>query len=486
MSETTTRRTGPTPSSLRISTPSAAQVLLKRREIRQNFREWCLEALSEDGLKPARHQLLLIQELSDLAHGVTDRLMILMPPGAAKSTYSSKLFPPWFFAKFPNANMIACSHTEDLAERFSKEVRRSIERHSAELGYTMAADARKIDRWGTSLGGEYKMAGVTGAIAGSRADVALIDDPIRSFKDAESQKYRDAVWDWYRADLVTRLKPSGRIALIMTRWHQDDLAGRLLKDDPDGWRVLRLPAIADDPDDPIGRQIGEALWPEWEPLEALERKRREVGTRTWEGLFQQNPKPGAGALFDITKLEVVEAAPNDIRFARGWDLAATEQVGANNPDWTVGIKLGVSSTGRLYITDLRRVRASPAEVERILKATAEQDGPRVSISIPEDPGQAGKAQTLHYGRLLAGYKVTFRRPTGSKVVRATPIAAQIEAGNVSVVRARWNEDFYSELRDFWTGPKDDQVDALSDAHAELTGHVPAQASRRLRLNIFGR
>src|SRR5271157_2492164 len=257
-----------------------------RQLIRNSLIEWARLV----GFEPAPHHLLLIAELEAVSRGEVDRLMVLMPPGAAKSTYASVLFPAWWLAQHPTSNIVAASHTAELAEHFGRQVRSLIVEHGLRLGFGLAADNRAAGRWQTTRRGQYFATGVRGPITGRRADLVVIDDPVKSHAEADSAVLREHVWNWFRSDLTARLKPHGRIVLIMTRWHVDDLGGRLLAQQPDHWRLVRLPALAE-ADDPMGRPEGAALWPEWEDVAALERKRAEVGERVWAALFQQTPRP---------------------------------------------------------------------------------------------------------------------------------------------------------------------------------------------------
>jgi hypothetical protein len=190
--------------------------------------------------------------------------------------------------------------------------------HSRYLGVKMRDDARAAGSFVTEGGGEYFGVGVSGAVTGRRADLALIDDPVRSLAEAESFSAREQLWDWFRSELVTRLKPHGRIVLVMTRWHVDDLAGRLLAQG--GWRSLRLPALAE-AEDPLGRLPGEALWPAWENREALLEKQGMLGERQFSALFQQMPLTETGYLFDPRLLAVVDIVPVGTA-VRAWDLAS--------------------------------------------------------------------------------------------------------------------------------------------------------------------
>lgn len=393
--------------------------------------------------------------------------MILMPPGSAKSTYASVIFPAWWFSQHPRSSVISASHSLSLATHFSRRLRGLIEEKRHYLGFTVAKKQRAIDSWSTSDGGDYLAVGVRGAITGRRADLIIIDDPIRSQADAESPRQREHIWEWFKSDVTTRLKPHGRVVLIMTRWHPDDLGGQLLERSKAEWRVVRLPALAE-PDDPIGRPPGSALWPEWEDREALLRKRELIGERAWSALFQQIPLPAGGRLFLVDRIAVVEPVTAADNLVRAWDLAATNLNGRNDPDWTVGIKLRRDDTGRYLIVDVVRIRGTPHEVEALIVTTAQKDGAKVIVAIPEDPGQAGKSQMSYLTRQLAGFHVIAARETGSKATRAMPLASQVEAGNVSIARADWNRALIDEMRDFPWGKKDDQVDALVRAFTTLT------------------
>ena len=443
---------------------------------------WACEALKDLALQPACHHRLLLSELEQLSNGQYDRLMILMPPGSAKSTYASVIFPAWWFAQHPYSSVIAASHSFSLAEHFSRRTRALIEAKRTYLGLAILPTQRSAASWTTNNGGEYVAVGVRGAIAGRRADLVIIDDPIKSQADAESARHRNHLWDWYRSDITTRLKPNGKIVLIMTRWHPEDLGGQLLDQEAANWKVMRLPALAE-ANDPLGRPIGTALWPDWESRSALVRKRELIGERVWSALYQQTPLPTVGRLFSTERITIAESS-DSFHFnatVRAWDLAATSESGQNDPDWTVGVKLARDDVGRYLILDVVRLRGSPHQVEGLIVQTAQKDGANVVISIPEDPGQAGKSQISYLVRQLSGYHVTSSRETGAKATRAMPIASQVEAGNISALRRDWTSILLAELQDFPWGKKDDQVDALVRAFTTLTARPRVTPSRPINI-----
>lgn len=385
-----------------------------------------------------------------------------MPPGAAKSTYASILYAPWYFGRYPDHCIIAASHTAELAEKWGRRVRNLVGEHGLVLGAGLAPDSQAAGRWETSAGGEYFAAGVGGAIAGRRADLVVIDDPVRSREDADSELIRDKTWDWYKSDIYTRLKPGGRIVLIQTRWHEDDLAGRLLADMAKGgdqWEVISLPALAEE-NDPIGRALGEPLWPEWEDLEELARKRRAVGPREWSALYQQRPAPEEGDYFRTGWLKPYDKAParETLRIYGGSDYAVTAAGG----DYTVHAVVGIDPEGRMYLLDLWRAQAaSDAWIEAFCDLVLEWH----PIGWAEEQGQIRSGIGPFLDRRCRERKAYVARdqfPTrGDKAVRAQAIRGLMALEGLYVpVNASWYPDLRSELLSFPAGKHDDQVDAL--------------------------
>ena len=424
-----------------------------RAGVRTCLTEWATLALAAQGQVPARHHRVMIKELEAVSAGRCDRLMLLLPPGSAKSTYASLLFPAWFLARHPAAHIICVSHTAGLASGFGRGVRGLIGEHRARLGVGIDRASRAAHRFGTTGGGTYYATGVRGPVTGRRADLLVIDDPVKGHAEADSRVQREALWDWYRSDLVTRLKPGGRVVLVMTRWHPDDLGGRLLAG-PEAWRVVRLPALAE-AGDMMGRAPGEALWPEWEDAASLARKRLAMGDRAWGALFQQSPRPLGGRLFQVGRIAVVEERLLGVA-VRAWDLAASL-----DGDWTVGVRLARSVDGVFQVQDVVRIRGGPEEVVRAIRMAAERDGRGVAVGLPQDPGQAGRGQVAFLTARLAGWRVFSSPESGAKATRAMPVASQVNAGTVSVLGGVWNEAFLAELEDFPGGAYDDQVDALA-------------------------
>jgi predicted phage terminase large subunit-like protein len=447
------------------------------------FSGFSRHVMAAAGHIPAAHHEFLIEKLQAVADGRCDRLMIQMPPGSAKSTYGSILFPAYFLGMHRKGQVIATAHTASLANYFGQRVRKVLDEHGGWLGVKIAKESKASSRFALEGAGEYFAAGVRGPITGRRADLIIIDDPIKSWAEAESQVFRDTLYDWYRGELTARLKPGGRVVLIMTRWHEDDIAGRMLTTET-GWDCLRLPAIAE-AGDAMGRKPGEVLWPEWQAKDEIERRRLEVGERAFAAMYQQAPRPPEAALFKAERVRMLAEAPQVRQALRAWDLAASIPAAGRSPDYTVGLKLGVTAENLLVVLDVVRFQGSPAQVEVKIQETSRRDGTNVIVALPQDPGQAGAAQIAMLTRSLAGYRIVTSPERDSKVNRAMPAATQVDAGNLAFVAAPWNDALVAELKTFPHGNKDDQVDALSRAVNTLAT-LTSQPARRLNMSLLSR
>ena len=302
----------------------------------------------------------------------------------------------------------------------------------------------------------------------------IIDDPLKNRKEANSQVVRDAIWDWYTSTFRTRLAPGGGILLTVTRWHEDDLPGRLLAlaasdSGADQWEVVNLPAIAEEPlqsYDP--RQVGDALWPDRFDLEELERTRVSLGSYDWNSLYQQRPAPLEGGLFKRAWFgDAVGAAPRKARRIRYWDKAGTASADAA---YTVGVLMARDAQGVYYVEDVVRDRYSALDREQIIRQVAQMDnenrGP-TEVHFEQEPGSGGKESAEATARNLAGFVVHAERVTGDKFTRAQPYAAQCEARNVKLVKGDWNPAYLEELTSFPNGKYKDQVDASSGGFNKL-------------------
>jgi predicted phage terminase large subunit-like protein len=453
---------------------------------KNDFESFCIEALHPMGFKPAAHHRLLIKYLEMVAAGDIKRLMVCMPPGSAKSTYASHLFPAWLYQRNKNYNIIGASHTTNLALDFSAKIQNYIVENESALSYHLKTEQKQ--RWFTSTGGSYLAAGVGSAIPGYRASLGIIDDPVRGRDAVENPSNRDITWNWYLGSFERRLTPDAPIILILTRWHEDDLAGRLLEIEPDKWVVVNLPAEAEE-GDLLGRVPGEWLWEDDDygfgaSLPEIKAGLEAAGaSREWSAQYQQHPRPLDGSIFNVSKIMTLEAAPAGTS-VRAWDLAATEDVGKRDPSWTRGVKMTKTSLGRFVVEDVASIRGKPEEVERLILNTASQDGKRITISLPQDPGQAGKSQIVYLTKKLAGYTVQSSPESGSKATRASPFASQVNIGNVDLVLGAWNKPYRDELAGFPSAAHEDQVDASSRAFSMLLeGGMPIILSEQIRQRL---
>jgi len=402
---------------------------------------------------------VLIEALEAVEQGDIRKLAVFMPPGSAKSTYASILFPPWLMQRQQKANVLAASHTTELAEKWGRRVRNLVNEHSVTLGITPDPFSQAAGRWALISGAEYYAAGVGTGIAGFRAKYGLIDDPIRSRQDADSELIRDRIWDWYINDFRTRLVHGAAEVLIQTRWHEDDLAGRALNHSK--WHVISLPAIAE-ANDQLGREIGEPLWDDdsYGYGEQLQDLRSTTPARTWSALYQQRPAPEDGDYFKVDWLRPYDHAPDrkTLRIYGGSDYAVT----ADGGDFTVHAVVGIDPEGRMYLLDLwRGQKASDSWIEAFCDLVKEWK----PIGWAEEQGQIRSGVGPFLDRRMRERKAYVFRdqfPTrGDKAIRAQSIRGRMALEGLYVpINAVWYPELRSELLSFPAGKHDDQVDAL--------------------------
>jgi predicted phage terminase large subunit-like protein len=458
-----------TSQSFTLSPSQAAKEIIRRLEAKESlirFTEFTLPTYVE-----AAHHTLIAEKLEAVERGKIDRLMINMPPRHGKSELASRRFPAWFLGRHPHKSVIAASYNSDLAADFGRQVRNIVNtREYANLFQTkLAEDSRAANRWNTSDGGAYVAAGVGTAITGRGADILLIDDPVKDREEADSEIQRQKVWDWYTSTAYTRLAPGGRIIVIQTRWHEDDLSGRLIAEQAKGgdkWDILELPAITSD---------GKALWPEFYPLESLERTRRVLPARDWSALYQQRPAPDEGAYFKREWFRYYDDKPAQLRTYGASDYAVTDGDG----DYTVHVVIGVDADDNIFVLDVwRNQTASDVWIESWLDMVRKYK----PLMWGEEQGQIVKSIGPFLDKRMREAKVYCRREqvtsAHDKPTRSRSIQARTAMGKVYLpIKAPWLADFTSELLTFPAGKHDDQVDAFGLIGRMLDDMVSAAAPK---------
>jgi predicted phage terminase large subunit-like protein len=318
-------------------------------------------------------------------------------------------------------------------------------------------------------GGSYYAVGIGGGLTGRGFDLGIIDDPTKDAEEAQSANIREKVWEWYRTVFRTRAAPGAAVIVVMTRWHHDDLVGRLLRlaaEDPqaDQWEVLHLKAITD----------GQALWPERYPIEALEGIRTTIGSLAFASLYQGEPEIEGGNIVRREWWRYYRELPKCTRIIHSWDTAFK---GGKTDDWSVCTVWGESETG-YHLIDLWRGRVEFPELKRQVVALNDRDRPAAIIVKDAASGQS-LIQELRRGTRLPVLPV---RPDRDKVRRLTAVTPLIEAGRVLLPeRAPWLADYVDEMSAFPNGEHDDQVDSSSQA----LGWLALQPKRELFIGRAG-
>jgi predicted phage terminase large subunit-like protein len=421
------------------------------------------------------------------------RLMVFMPPQHGKSELTSRLFPAYALGINPNLKIACASYSIDLARSFNREVQRYIDNdyyrdifpetkiNSKNVVTTQSwlrnsEEVEIIDKKGS-----YKAIGVMGGLSGRPVDLAIIDDPIKDRLEAESQTYRDRVWDWYVNVLESRLHNGSKVVLIMTRWHEDDLGGRLLLKEPNKWEVIKIPAIREYDDSEIDkRSIGEALWPEKHSIEKLE-SQKSLDESVFESLYQQNPIAKEGNRIKKTVFQIVDSLPNrTIKSDLFIDGAYTEKT-KNDPSGILETKFD-ASTNTLYIVNFEAQRLELPELLSFLKGYIERIHMATSRYYIE-PKASGKsvAQMINKQSKYAIIEIKNHLVNEGKETRFNTSTPYITTGKVKLLRGGWNDAFISQLTGFPKVKHDEAVDLCGYACYEYF-HNQRQSMSPIGLN----
>lgn len=422
------------------------------------------------------HHVHLARELEQFYNDPTrSRLMVFMPPQHGKSEQASRLFPAYVLGVNPDCKIAACSYSADLARAFNRDVQRVMDATPSYCevfpGTRLNSARVSADSRGGTLRntnefeivgrrGSYKSVGVGGGLSGRAVDLLIIDDPVKDAKEAFSTTVRESVWHWYQSVAETRLHNKSKVVIIMTRWHEDDLCGRLLQREPDKWRVVSLPAIKDDPtdlDDP--RQVGEALWPARHSLERLRDKEKQ-SPWVFAALYQQRPTPIGGGLIKSAWFPRYQAAPEGpIRFYI--DPAYTAKQ-ANDETAVLAYKV---HRGKIYVVHCTGVRKEFPDLVKWLPDYCEAVGYSPQSVIRIEPKASGLSIVQQLKSETSLNVIAAPSPKDDKVARVAGISPILESGRVLFpdLSTGWVSDTFSQYEAFPNGAHDDRVDVLEGA-----------------------
>ena len=480
--------------------------------------EWILASAARDSLRvfveqawhiiepgtpfvPNWHIDAICEHLEACSRHEIQNLLINIPPRCMKSILVSVMWPCWKWTHDPHWRWLFASYAQNLSTRDSVKCRNIIkspwyQRNWGHM-FVLTDDQNQKTRFENDKTGLRIATSVGGLATGEGGNAVVVDDA-HSAEQASSQVEREGALQWWDETMSTRQndpKKNCRV-VVMQRLHERDLAGHILAKNS-GYVHLMLPmefepdrkCVTYAPGFHAGMGPGfsagrfedprttehELLWPERNDrpsVTSLKNELREYGTA---GQLQQRPVPRGGGMFKRQWLDLVGAAPVKAKKIRYWDMAGTEFTGGNDPDWTAGV-LMAHHEGIFYLCDIQRFRSSPNDTEKRIRQAAELDGFEVPIFIEQEPGSSGKNVVDYYiRRVLQGYTIHGDRPSGDKITRAEPWAAQAEAGNIKIVKGAWVEAYLAEIETFPAGAHDDQVDATSGAFHKLVGKKTAGA-----------
>lgn len=463
-------------SSAEMTKAQAARELLQRRAIRRSLTEYA----RYKGFNPARHHRHIIAEIESFLESDDEILLLAAPPGSAKSTYLSQLFPPWYLARYPGNSILAATHSVEFAERWGRRCRNDVASDGRVLGIELAGDSQAAARWGLSTGGEYYGVGAGVGISGFRADLGLGDDFFGSREDAFSETVRRKRWDWYLDDFSSRLRPGAKRILMNTRWHDEDVAGRVMEQLAKGQlrgRVVSLAAEAK-ADDPLGREVGQWLWddqPEYDYPSFLRSRKRETSPMMWAALYQQDPAPDEGEFFkrDWFQRYKPDEKPQRLSVFGTSDYAVSEGKG----DFTVHRVWGIDERSHIWLlAGWRGQTTSDVWIDRLLDLVHAHRpfawfGESGVIQKSIEPYLIRRSQERRvYCRWEWLPSIT------DKSARARGFQARAAMKMVHVPEGPEGDGFVEELIRFPAGKHDDEVDTASLMGRALDEAHPATRS----------
>lgn len=425
---------------------------------------------------PAKHVYDLSEALMDtvLDDNAHDRLCVTQPPRTAKSSTITLSFPFWLILMNPELNILIVNYNDKLANRFGTRLRQLFIDNknllsSRDIYISKAEHAKASFRFENRKGellGSINLVGVGGTITGTDVDICICDDLIKGFKDT-SQKLLDDLYEWFREIIIPRLEPHSKLIVLGTRWHTQDIIGRLLKNHPEKYKFIHLKALNED---------GSCIWPNKYTPEFFEERRNEVGDRVFEAQYQGQPLDETGDFFDLNWLIFEEkfqyTNPLITGKVRSWDLAYSSEEPGKDNDYTASCKMYRLQDDTYYVTDVTMERYGDNLLNN-LKRTAKQDNPNVKILI-ETGTKGGAAKELYnqYKKHFTGYRTQQSEPVGSKVDRAQGFKQALMQGKIRfVLNDNQRELLMNQLKGFPLAKHDDLIDALSYAYTELSQNI---------------
>ena len=401
------------------------------------------------------HLKHIARRLELVAAGKIKKLIITLPPRHGKSEIISKKFPAWYLLNNPEKEIIISSYAAELSYDFSRVARQTFREYQEVFGVQIATDNQAVQKWGIEgYRGGLVAAGVGGAITGRGYHVGIIDDPLKNREEANSETMRKKIWEWYQAVFRTRAYPDASMVIVMTRWHEDDLVGRLLKEQREEWEVINLPALAED-NDILERQPHEPLWPDRYSVKELAGIRRDIGTYEWLSLYQQRPSGLDGNIFKREWFQYTDRIPNDLRIYQTIDLAATKKT---ESDYFCILTFGHDSDYNLYLLDLYAGRNEFPEQIKLIQSYYDKWQP-LQVGVETVAYQYAMEQWL---RNKTNIPVKKLKPATDKITRALRVTPHFENNKVFIKRNLPNVDLLEEqLLQFPNGKHDDVVDVIS-------------------------
>jgi len=408
----------------------------------------------------AKHHAEIFDALQALERGDITRLIIEAPPRHSKSETASRRFPAFLMGRTNNLQVVCSTYNQDFANDLGRDVRSIIgsdEHQQIFPECRLRSDSKAADRFHTTNGGIYVAVGTGSALTGRGMDVGIIDDPFKDREEAESERTRQRKWDWFRSTFYTRQMPNARLLVMATRWHEDDLTGRILEHEGDRWHRLHLPAISNE-----GQADEEALWDEWYPLETLYDIRQTIGARDWLSLYQQSPTSEEGTIFkrEWFSEHLYKALPDNLNYFMSGDFAVTEGGG----DFTELAIWGVSATGHLYAVDWWYGQTTAdIWIENLLNML----DTKPVLSFIGETGQIRRATEPMITRRMREREsftqlIWLPHGAGSKQANCRSFQAMASMGRVHFpYRDTWSERVIDQLLKFPDGRLDDAVDTCS-------------------------